>query len=214
MNGVCEDNDADIIDRVNHNAGTRVTGMEISFRSQHVAGRIAQAVVPTQRAAQRQFVFGHGTQQFGRKRSENALAIPRSAVLKHGTEGGNVVCRGEESGIAADTSVHDACKRVVHLATQHLAVLLYLGGRNRSPVQIAGIGSVHPIALVVEPAGLGKVPQALARDILDDILQGNEVQATVLRFCAGLKVTSALRNLIDEGFRIGTAEFTGVDARK
>ena len=50
-------------------------------------------------------------------------------------------------------------------------------------------------------------PQALARDILDDILQGNEVQAAVLRFCAGLKVTSALRNLIDESFRVGTAEF-------
>ena len=226
MHGIDKQYDGSVIVRVDNDGSTRISGMAIGVRAEQVpvVGGICCEAVPAESASQAGSGAWHGTHGFYAQRAQDAAAVPFASVLQGCAEHGNIFGTGEYSGVAADASVHDTCQRVVYLSVEDLPVRLFFGWRDGIvPVSFGDtcpvcVRCIYPFAILVTLAGqivgmlhaeyieyvfTGKVTQALAAYCLDDMLQGDEVEATVLEICLWLEVAFASSDILYETIGIG-----------
>lgn len=229
MDGVDEQDDAGVRIGVNDDAGAGVARVAVGMGAEEVAvvRGIGREAVPSQRASQRRHGTGHGAHGLYALRAEDAPSVPLAAVLQGGAEQGDVIGTREDTCVAADATVHDAGQGVVHLSAEHLSVGLLFGGGHEAGTVLCPLGhvvGVHPVAVLVLPAGqvvgvfhaqhvedvlFGKLAQRLAADGLDDVLQGDEVEAAVLEVGLRAEVARAGGDVFHQSVRIRLAVLSG-----
>ena len=187
-------------------------------------GSISTGVVPTEGASElSDIATRYGTHGFHGLRTQDTVAIPFTSVLQSGTKHSNVFCTREYTGITTDTTIHDTSQWVMYLTQQYLVIgLLFSWSDEVMPVAFChagpmSIGSIDPVAFLVangrqivgmihtqyiEQVFTGKFTECLSADLFNDILQSNEVQATVTIICLWLETTFASLDVFHQSFRI------------
>ena len=116
------------------------------------------------------------------------LSVDSAPVQKAGSDSAQVFRIGEDTRIAGIAAVQNSCDRIMHGSNQRETVFLDFGrgttlreeaglSAGRLPVEreVAGVRQGESIEYVL----LGIVAQPFARDVLQDVLQGDEIQTAV-----------------------------------
>ena len=145
--------------------------------------------------------------------AQYTAAVDLATVEQGGAEDSQVFRTGEYAGVARVVEVEQVCQRVVGLSQQNRSVGRYGGGGDQfHDLRLSGCfrtvcGVFH--SQDVEDVTLRVVAQEFAGDVLQDVLQGDKVQAAV--FVRGFRFEIA-RHRADVGHqRIGIGFPVGFD---